>query len=397
MDRLTELYKRFLDGSLSEEELAEFWALVHSNRNNNSFRQQVYNAYDQDDNASELKEDRAASVLKKILDSPRKPAQTTKHRPLRTWVTAAACLVLIVVGSYFYKVYDKHKRRLTNGIAVNTTQYHAVLQGSAMLEIQNGIAVNIDTLQRSAAYKQLNLQLCHTKRGTDSLVYSPSNNPPALINSIKTDNARNLITRLPDGTMVWLNAKSSLKFAVNLSKTYREVFLTGEAYFEVAKRKDSEGKRIPFVVHLLRNDNTVGNIEVLGTHFNVKDYADEKNITCTLFEGSIKYKDRKHSVLLKPGQQLTVENKLVLDTVQNIQNSIAWKDGQILLDRESVQEIMNEIGRWYGVRVQYEGNPPHASLSGILDRSLPLQDILQVLNSYGVNCHQHDDTIIVSQ
>lgn len=396
MSNVTLLYERFLDGSITPQELSDFWQQVGSLKEDNAFWQEVYESYNLPQEQVELGPERAAAVLENIMKP--EPASKVIRAGKPAWIWAAACMLAAAIGLFFYKgLLKDHTTKTTAPDLVAVKKPGQPIKGTAILAISGGQTINIDTLKNSSLYNQLHLRLSHDAKGTDFLVYEPSAHGAEITNTLRTYNSKTLAAQLSDGTKVWLNAQSSLKFPVHFKGNYREVYLNGEAYFEVAKKQDRKGERTPFVVHLVRNDHAVGTVEVLGTHFNVKNYADEHNITCVLLEGSIRYKDKVHSVMMHPGQQLTVENEVKVDPVQNVQKAIIWKDGQILLDKESVEEIMNDISRWYGVEIQYNGTPPHLALNGILDRSLPLADILNVLNSYGLHCQKQGNKIVISQ
>ncbi len=307
---------------------------------------------------------------------------------------AASFVILIGVGWGIY-LWVVHKPVVENPVLLTKNDIAPGHDG-AILTLANGAQIVLDSVGNRAVAQQGNM---HVVNDNGQLIYNRPDHLSSLVayNTLSTPDARQYRLVLSDGTKVWLNAQSALRFNLKSNTKQREVFLSGEAYFEVAKKTNGDGKRIPFVVHLMKNGLANGDIEVLGTHFNVKNYSDDKKLTCTLFEGKIRYKDQSHSVVMKPGEKLIVEDKIKIDTLKNIEKSASWKDGQILLDKENVEEIMNEIGRWYGVEVIYKGTPPKLKLNGLLDRSLPLKDILHVLNSYGLKCLLTGNNIVISQ
>jgi ferric-dicitrate binding protein FerR (iron transport regulator) len=174
---------------------------------------------------------------------------------------------------------------------------------------------------------------------------------------------------LPDGSKVWLNSASSLRFPAFFSGNTREVELNGEAFFDVAKNPD-----MPFKV--VTKDQIV---EVLGTQFNINSYSDEESFKTTLIEGSVKviYKDRV--ILLNPGQQFQPSLKSSKVIEANTEEVTAWKDGYFLFKDEDIQSIMRKISRWYNVEVSYSGEIPDVGFGGNISRSKGIDEVLNVL------------------
>lgn len=163
---------------------------------------------------------------------------------------------------------------------------------------------------------------------------------------------------LSDGTKVWLNASSELKFPASFNQTkQRSVELSGEAYFEVAKNKMK-----PFMVRSNGQE-----IEVLGTHFNVNSYLDEKVTKTTLLEGAIKLsqlkRDNPASYVLRPGQQAVAGNTVVIRNVDAM-DVIDWKNGMFIFNKESLESIMRKLSRWYDVDVVFEDEKLKSKLLG---------------------------------
>src|SRR5690606_22733085 len=172
---------------------------------------------------------------------------------------------------------------------------------------------------------------------------------------------------LPDGANVWLNAASSLCYPAVFNGSRRSVELTGEAYFEVAKISGHDGQ-VPFVVNTANQE-----VEVLGTHFNIKAYPEDQTSKTTLLEGSVRVslKSKLHksavSSILKPNQQATISGsnqRISLATVDPV-NAVAWKNGVFAFHDNTIVEVMNTIARWYDVEVEYVGeNAPESKVFG---------------------------------
>jgi transmembrane sensor len=182
---------------------------------------------------------------------------------------------------------------------------------------------------------------------------------------------------LSDGTKVWLNAISSLKFPTVFDGPDRTVDLTGEGYFDVAK---NVGK--PFHVRV----NGV-EVDVLGTEFDVNAYADETSIKTSLLNGSVRLLRGGTTMLLKSGEQgqTTGAEGLGLVKDADLDAAVAWKKGYFSFEDANVQTVMRELSRWYGIEVKYEANPAGGSFGGEMGRDLKLTQVLDGLSKSGVH------------
>lgn len=292
---------------------------------------------------------------------------------------AAAFIVIASITTYFLSSRDSKKQEIT---AAKTPSKNQIPPGGnkAVLTLANGSQIILDSVQNGILAKQANIDIRKTTGG--KIIYNASNplgsNTPALYNTIITPRGGQYQVTLSDGTKVWLNAASSLKFPAAFSNNERVVELTGEAYFEVAKLTSPsvagrEGSRIPFKV--ITANQTV---EVLGTHFNVNSYDDEATINTTLLEGSVKIVQAKTnaSQLLKPGQQAKVGAKIQISDVDATQ-AIAWKNGYFIFSHEDIGSIMRQVSRWYDINIQYEGNVTQEGFVGTISK---FKDVAQVLD-----------------
>jgi ferric-dicitrate binding protein FerR (iron transport regulator) len=191
---------------------------------------------------------------------------------------------------------------------------------------------------------------------------------------------------LPDGTKVWLNAASSLRYPTAFSGKKRQIAITGEAYFEVAKDKAK-----PFFIKI--NNEAV--IEVLGTNFNVNAYEDEASINTTLLEGSIRVEALgtlrgrpagRNAVILQPGQQgqiaagqKTGQRQIKVIKDADIEKVMAWKNGAFNFNNASLEEVMRQLERWYDIQVVYENGIPDIHFGGELSRGVSLADLIKAL------------------
>lgn len=209
---------------------------------------------------------------------------------------------------------------------------------------------------------------------------------------------------LPDGTKVWLNAASSIKFPSSFDKlTSRQVELvSGEAYFEVSKMSyklkvpgDRSGReRIPFVVASRGQE-----VEVLGTHFNINTYTDEPAVKTTLLEGSVKVSNAlAHNYdILKPGQQAALTPRQTSVQEVDINDVVAWKNGVFQFSDADIETIMRQISRWYDVEVVYENSRPKGIYKGQISRNVPISKVLDMLSYAGIRFKVEGKRITITE
>jgi ferric-dicitrate binding protein FerR (iron transport regulator) len=212
-------------------------------------------------------------------------------------------------------------------------------------------------------------------------------------NNLTTPKGRQFQILLPDGTKVWLNAASSLRYPTAFSGSNREVEVTGEVYFEVAKNAHQ-----PFIIHL----NNKTKIQVLGTQFNVNAYSNEAAIRTTLVEGSIKIVSGASAaggpVVLRPGQQAQINNAggdmKVMNNV-DVDKVTAWKSGLFNFEDSGLEEVMRQVERWYDIEVVYEKNIPDIRFGGKLSNDVSLSGLLRSLQESEVHFRIEGRKLIV--
>ena len=209
-------------------------------------------------------------------------------------------------------------------------------------------------------------------------------------NEIRTPRGTDYKMILPDGTKVWMNADSKLKYPVAFGQSQREVFLEGEAYFDV--KKDPE---YPFTVHTSRGD-----VQVLGTGFNIRDYRGEARVVTTLVEGKVVYKasERHEAVIILPGYQL-IDNgyeELAPQEV-DVEMYVGWKDGRYIFEDATLEEIMQVLSKWYNVTVFYKNEKmKNLHFTGDIERYENINDFLHFMELGGkVVFNIQDKTIII--
>ncbi|HTN38230.1 MAG TPA: FecR domain-containing protein [Arachidicoccus sp.] len=316
----------------------------------------------------------------------------------RLWlkiVAAAAVLVFLVLFGLEYTTRQPDKGQL-----VQTTP--SVIQpggDKAVLTLSNGQTIILDSAQNGLLATQSGAMIVKSDQG--ALVYKHDNgagargahdntlNDQITYNTLSVPRGGKFRLALPDGTKVWLNASSSIKYPTAFTGEERKVAITGEVYMEVAK-----DAKHPFIVTTRKSE-----IRVLGTHFNIMAYTNEPAVTTTLLEGSIRLSvpGSKNAVVIKPGQQAVVKNEDVQIDVRkvNTEEVIAWMQDLISLEGCSVEALMNQLSRWYDVDIAYAGKIPRQSLGGVISRKAVLSNVLAALAAAGVHTRVEGKKIIV--
>ncbi len=286
---------------------------------------------------------------------------------------ASAILLFIAIGIYIGNSSNKQH------IVKNETSSNKIFPGGtkAVLTLANGAKIILGTAKNGVLANQHNIKVDKTADG--KLVYDASNKQADVAdshseyNTISTPNGGQYQVVLPDGTHVWLNAASSLKFPVAFIGKERNVELSGEAYFEVAKNKS-----MPFRVTI--NQSIV---EVLGTHFNIMGYKDEKSTKTTLLEGSVKIISGNEHRLIVPGEQACINGGIQIAKVNTAQ-VIEWKNGNFNFSHENIQSIMRKVSRWYDVSIEYQGAVTREGFVGTVPRSENISEVLNTLELTGI-------------
>lgn len=305
-----------------------------------------------------------------------------KEFGIRRFFLAASLFLCLAAGTYFTFI---HTRSAKQVVLANSNLPVLPGKDQAILTIGNGEKILLDDVQDGKIVQQENLTI---SKQHGQIVYKAAasgNTDPALItyNTLSTPRGGQFRVLLPDGTNVMLNAASSITYPTSFTGNKREVSITGEAYFEVAK---SVAK--PFIVKV----NNSMEVQVHGTHFNVNAYSDEPTIKTTLEEGSISLKAADAFVKLIPGQQASLMNTTAshpsIDIrACDVEAALAWKNGFFHFS-SNLQEAMRQIARWYNVDIAYEGAIAGKDIAGSLPRSASIKEVVEMLNYTGTATYQ---------
>lgn len=300
---------------------------------------------------------------------------TVRKRPVRRslYRYAAAAVVVLAAGAAFFLMRPAAvpaeplamEARFKNDISPGT--------GKATLTLADGSVVALDDSGTARIAAQGGASILQSAAGALEYQTGEAADAP-VFNTLATPAGGQFRLTLADGSRVWLNAASAIRFPTSFGGNERVVELTGEAYLEVSK----DAAR-PFRV--IARGVTV---DVLGTHFNVNAYNDEPVVRTSLLEGAVRVGGKGQSRVLSPGQQARVQENGQLSVAEGIDMSavVAWKDGRFNFSGAPITEVMREVQRWYGAEIVYEGEVKHHFV-GSLPRNLPVSRVLEMLEMTG--------------
>lgn len=390
-ERLTILIDKYLSNTASPEEEQELSTWYHT-------------ANEQDVQWPVADEQEAVALKARLLRNLQQamhPAANIRSIPFyrkTKWHAAAAILILVSAGAWLWFGRSSHTNPVVSKI--NNTGTNIVPGGNkAILTLADGSTIVLDSAHNTTLAQQGNTQIIKLSNG--QLAYDDrkdiKDNTAVLYNTVSTPKGGQYEVILPDGSHVWLNAASSLRFSTTFTGNERIVELTGEAYFEVAKNPNK-----PFRVLISPPPGGQGGaaVEVLGTHFNVNAYNDEVHIKTTLLEGSVKVLKDDQSVVIKPGQQAQVLIRAIRDPIHVIsdcdtEEAIAWKNGKFQFDQADIKTVMRQIARWYDVEVVYEGTVSTEKFEGEIPRNSTLAEVFKILELSAVHFKTEGRKVIV--
>ncbi len=277
---------------------------------------------------------------------------------------------MLIAGTAFL-VYHSAKQTKNIEAALYSNDVAPGKQG-ATLTLANGQKILINDALTGSIASQAGVKI--SKAANGQIIYEVTDQHSARLeyNTLSTTQGEQTQVLLPDGSVVFLNAASSLRYPTSFAKqTNRKVSLKGEGYFEIFKDKAH-----PFIVATDRQE-----VKVLGTHFNIYAYGDEKNTLTTLLEGSIQI---NNGTVLKPGQQADLRQSGSLE-VRDVESAdaIAWKDG-IFIFEEDLGSIMRKVSRWYNVKVEYQDEHLKAlTFGGRISRFDNVSQVFRLLQKAG--------------
>lgn len=383
-ENLIHAINKYLEGTATPEEKEQV------NRWYSSFNDEVVEIPSNSPDTKDQIDTRLKLRLKELMDNSYEKG--IKVYPLRRTllmrITAAAAVIFIIsIGTYFFlqrsaDIQVVKKTRPTKGDIIR-------FENKVILTLQDGSRISLTDAAKGEVIRENGFTI--TKMADGQFVYnllnsSVAKDPTLALNKIETPKGSQIQVGFPDGSQVWINAASSFRFPVLFSNNEFNTDLNGEAYFEVRPNKSRKFR--------VRSGRQI--TEVLGTRFNIRAYRDEPFISTTLLEGIIRITDltNNNSQRLKPGQQARLEKTLnVLDT--ETRDAIAWTEGYFHFNNADIKSVMQDLERWYGISVRYEGELTKQKFEGLIDKKLTLQQVLAILEKSQVHFRIKGKEVIV--
>jgi transmembrane sensor len=381
--RLKYLLRLFANDNATKEEITEMVALLRDHDNN------------------EIQSVDWERIWNKVYGSA---VGTTPVRRMKWLHVAAAALIVMMIGTGAYlfiqNTNTNANTEISKAVPVKEITKDVLPGGDkAILTLANGQQIVLDNAANGILAQQGNADVVKLANGQLAYKGTGEKATEVIYNTLGTPRGGQYRLVLPDGSKVWLNAISSIRYPTAFTGNERVVEITGEAYFEVTSDKTK-----PFRVKC----NTVGQseqgeggmmIEVLGTHFNINAYNDEPIIKTTLLEGSVKVSRNNHSVVIKPGEQTQLNNNGTLKVVHdaNVDEAIAWRNGLFEFQDADLQSILRQVMRWYDVDVEYKDNLPERYFTAIISRDKTLTGVLEILKLSDIDYKLEGKKLVITQ
>ncbi|SDM50823.1 FecR protein [Daejeonella rubra] len=359
------LYEKYLAGKCSIQERID----LENFQDSFEFKGQEWNESLMG-NSEEIKE----SIQEDLFNSIQEHDRSRVFRARRWYSAAAAVLILISAGLYYSNrsaepvLVKTELPRFKNDIAPG--------KNKAVLTLDDGSTIDLDDAKNGILASESNIDIKKTGSGQLEYTAGAQGTKTVKYNTLSTPKGGEYQLLLPDGSKVWLNSGSTLRFPTAFVGSERIVELNGEAYFDIAKNS-----KMPFLV---RTNNAM-DIKVLGTQFNVMAYDDEKNINTTLIEGSVEVLKGSGKTMLKPGQEAILNRGSgnIKVASADLEQAIAWKNGYFIFYNENIESIMRKVSRWYNVDVIYQGNLSNKDFVGTISRNKNVSELLKMLELTG--------------
>jgi len=390
--RLQKLVLKYTSGYINRSELTELFEYVAANGDSPEMQSLLEELLE-----TTIPDDRLQLDAQSLYQRITQTYESTQQRkpPFRTswWTYGAAAALLVAFSVWLFN------RLLSGGDASEAVEIRTVTTAPTdkpLLRLADGRTIYLDSVSNGVLASEDGMQI----RFQDDAIYyvdtsetNKSGNEP-LENTIITPKGRQYQVVLPDGSRLWLNAASMVRYPVRFDSGQREISISGEVYLEVERAKDW-----PFVVH-----TEAQRIEVLGTKFNISAYPDDLTTKTTLVEGRLRVSlaggsddDVQRSLVLSPGQQVVSSDGDVFLRMNRVdpEEIVSWKDNLFVFSNEEISEVMKKVSRWYDVEVEYKDGMAGKRIGGDIPRFGNIRDLMEALEFTGLLRYEQKGGVIV--
>ncbi|EDM34763.1 putative anti-sigma factor [Pedobacter sp. BAL39] len=371
------LLQKFIHHESSEGEVRALFQLIGEEKNDAVFIRLLETdmeladlaAADEDD---QKRRDQVLLKIKEVIHVIDGRAPVPVNRMNYKWFAVAAVIATMLTGVWLF---HDHWKNVDVSQSVVVTKDIPPGKVGATLTLADGRKISLNGAVKGMLVEESGMVVRKSTNGQLEYASTGSGIDPSRLNTLSTANGETYNVRLPDGSLVYLNAASSLTYSMGLNEAGKRIVrLSGEGYFEVAK-----DRKHPFIVKTGNQE-----VEVLGTHFNVNSYQDESSIATTLVEGAVKVSANGTQRVIQPGEQSRSNGAGITVGRVNVESVTDWKDGDFNLNRVNFKTAMRKIARWYDVEVIYDPSVPEELESGgWISRSNNLSTVLKSIENTG--------------
>lgn len=395
-EELKYLLERYINQKITEDEYQRLFEALEDKNNTTGWKKVIRQMMERQPADPDYKSSRWEPVITKILEKDRKAnRKNNRRRQLFTIrrIAAAVAVILLLSAGIWFTIQYKYKEHVVTTTALKE-ENNNILPGSnkAILTLGNGEKIVLDSTNNGLLSMQGKTKIIKVNNGLltyNRQLITDNRQQEIQYNTITTPRGGQYEVVLPDGSKVWLNATSSIKFPAAFTRNKRVVEITGEAYFEIAKNADR-----PFIVK--KGDVE---IQVLGTQFNVNAYDDEPGMKVTMLEGLVRIVQQTtdNRQLIKPGEQIRLNKNGKMKLIENadVSEAVAWKEGLFQFSDDNIEQIMRQISRWYNVEIIYENGIPEGHITGKIPRNTNLSNVLKIMQLSGVHFKIEGRKVIV--
>lgn len=387
-ERLQYLFDRYCSGICSPEERKELSILCLLPENQKALEKLLESTWDKTPLGSDTPDAQGNLMLENILH-PNEEVLPVRKINFVGWMVAASIIIFGGLASYFFLT-NTRKELPKDVNAVTASDIKSPENNKATITLANGTVLHLDSAVNGQLAMQGDVKLVKLANGQIAYETSGSktiSNPP--YNILSNPRGSKIIDmELADGSHVWLNTGSSIKYPVAFTGKERKVFITGEAYFEIA-----HNSAMPFKV---ANDKM--EVTVLGTKFNVNAYDDETDVKVTLVQGAVDVKNNTTNQRLLPGEQARIStNDIHITNDIDLDEVMAWRSGKFIFgEKANIETVMHQVARWYDVEIEYQGTIT-SHFGGTISRQSNISELIKVLEATGhVRCRIEGKKLIIS-
>lgn len=371
---IDEQFERYVSGDMDPSEVHTFLTQLTTTYDETEVKDMLLTFMEKSEqNVRVISEEWKQVLDESLVDVKSRIAMESVARKKTTWhMYLRIAATISIIFSLGYWVIDNYFDSKNVQKEVVTNKNIKPGKTAATLTLSNGQTIVLDENFTGELAAEQGVQIIMQSDG--QIIYKLTESVASetlKYNQLSTARGESYQLQLPDGTKVWLNAQSSILYPTNINKqTSRKIELSGEAYFEVSKTEDKT-----FEVETQR-----GTVQVLGTHFNVSDYADDNSAHITLVEGKVKVLNTaQESKILSPNQQLKIQSDMMFVRNVDVSEVIAWKNGEYMFDQLTLIEIMKNLSRWYDIDVDIDPSLRDMRIWGSISRSDELDKVLQII------------------